>query len=1539
MPQTTRLFPPKYTQKIGLAHSSRGFKSSTKQTANPPDIGTHSQHSPHAQDLQLSHPTHPNVTHNTTHIHQTDKLFSLYQNNTAKKSFISPNYSLYPWSIPFLTSFSITTLSAVIIGLDVAKNSLAEQIATINQQQWDDNPDFLALTVGSETVAPKNEVDIEADGDDSQFDRHFDEKGHELTGVSLMISKLKSILKETSQFFLQKMIYLPQTYIRSLILFSSRLSRTLILFIHFVPPLFLLSAISFIDLMFYFVYTRTQPATNLNNTPHTSPQPPLLTEHDPLVPQIIAGYQSPPFVASLYNTWWGLFKTTLQTSGATVTKLGQYLSCRPDILSPEICAILADLQSNNETHPWESTNEMFTMEFGPRWEEFLYVSPQDVCGSGCIAQVYRGMFNLTRYIEIQIELQDMADAEDCKTKRLLLSSSGKHRHGGNDADADDDDNDDGDPMKLNKTSQKTINTNNIMVNNRLISIPPVVRSWLSDDVIAAIVHSIESKQNNNIDHHDINMHNQLDDNSQFHKNNDLDDNEVEFNSFNPSFDIEKTKEFLQTESHDYLSDSLKLTQSPALENSQTNDKILTKIKKRILKSQKTSEIYHKQLKLHPNDTILTVAIKVLHPDSVYSINRDLNILTTLVRLAESLPYAKLQFASPVQLCAEFSRLMRTQLNMHQEALNLRRFNSTFQNESSLLEHPSVPQISTDQPTNRPSLYKDFNVSPAFPIPLLSSPSVLIETYHSGILMTDFLMMDKIPATTAKVLSQTGYIDTLYQLCTVYHQHQNEIRSGKNKPVDAANFLPNGGKHEEVDSGYVSELKNVQLSSASPIKLNSTAPVFDINSTLPPTLHDLRSLQQRQILSHFSPNQLDWIRKQYAEIGLHTFLTMCFQHGFFHSDLHSGNMIIDLGYDIMDPITLQSLLDLLSAINTPADVGANANKSPTTQTNSTQLPVLPQSINNHNNHNNHTNPSFLPDIPHYQRILKSLAQSVPIQTLTNQIALFSNKIEYASTQCDVLSSIKSYAKDFHQRQQSIERMNAIKLFFENKAWDPGSIFPHGIFTLLHSADISIYPSYDDSTDDLYYKSHFYQKRIPQPAHKPKLVMIDAGMSTALTKRDKTNFNDLFYAIAMGRGYEAAAMMIERAQPIFSQSTTNQQVGKFYGDVAMNQLEFLNRFEKELESSKKLEQLTNERANQIEKIGLYLEKFAKKCKIEMEEVCKDVINEFLHSNSKSGEQENVKNMNIFGTSIIKPYNILSPQYWSTIRPLSSVYKENEQYIDELMSFLDQNVYDSSLPLANNNPSTPQLIPYQLPSGDYVLVHTQGGLSQEPTSQFTPLTDPSRSTLDLNSSSIGTTSTPLSSVSTINEAEITPKPLETLHIKDDVYINLNTIPYNPFQTRENRQAFIKHVGDLILDVRARNFQLDSVGVVSILTSLIGASREFCIKLDTSFISLVIAVIVFEGVGRQLDSKLDIISPSLSIIIKTQLQELSTVANAKIDEANQLLDQTIEKTNQKANKLIDQTNQKATQLIDETNQLLDEAIEFSSVRSNHEVISKDHV
>lgn len=95
-------------------------------------------------------------------------------------------------------------------------------------------------------------------------------------------------------------------------------------------------------------------------------------------------------------------------------------------------------------------------------------------------------------------------------------------------------------------------------------------------------------------------------------------------------------------------------------------------------------------------------------------------------------------------------------------------------------------------------------------------------------------------------------------------------------------------------------------------------------------------------------------------------------------------------------------------------------------------------------------------------------------------------------------------------------------------------------------------------------------------------------------------------------------------------------------------------------------------------------------------------------------------------------------------------------------------------------------------------------------------------------------------------------------------------PVRSEHDRLMFIKEVGSVVDQAAAVGFNLSSMSIVATLTALLSAARNYRVKLDTSFISVVVAVTVIEGVGRSLDPDINVIAPALTILATARLKAL---------------------------------------------------------------------
>jgi aarF domain-containing kinase len=87
------------------------------------------------------------------------------------------------------------------------------------------------------------------------------------------------------------------------------------------------------------------------------------------------------------------------------------------------------------------------------------------------------------------------------------------------------------------------------------------------------------------------------------------------------------------------------------------------------------------------------------------------------------------------------------------------------------------------------------------------------------------------------------------------------------------------------------------------------------------------------------------------------------------------------------------------------------------------------------------------------------------------------------------------------------------------------------------------------------------------------------------------------------------------------------------------------------------------------------------------------------------------------------------------------------------------------------------------------------------------------------------------------------------------------------------------VVASVQLSSFRLDKVQIGSILERVMYLVHRHHILLDPAFTSMLTAIVVLEGVGRQLTPDLDIFKTSLPIIAKADRQYKMAVGQAVME------------------------------------------------------------
>ena len=80
----------------------------------------------------------------------------------------------------------------------------------------------------------------------------------------------------------------------------------------------------------------------------------------------------------------------VEHSGAAVIKLMQWSSSRPDLFGHAFCHVFAKLQDDTTPHHWRHTCRLMEEAYGENWRERIHLDANEILGSGCIGQVYKG---------------------------------------------------------------------------------------------------------------------------------------------------------------------------------------------------------------------------------------------------------------------------------------------------------------------------------------------------------------------------------------------------------------------------------------------------------------------------------------------------------------------------------------------------------------------------------------------------------------------------------------------------------------------------------------------------------------------------------------------------------------------------------------------------------------------------------------------------------------------------------------------------------------------------------------------------------------------------------------------------------------------------------------------------------------------------------------------------------------------------------------------------------------------------------------------
>ena len=85
---------------------------------------------------------------------------------------------------------------------------------------------------------------------------------------------------------------------------------------------------------------------------------------------------------------------------------------------------------------------------------------------------------------------------------------------------------------------------------------------------------------------------------------------------------------------------------------------------------------------------------------------------------------------------------------------------------------------------------------------------------------------------------------------------------------------------------------------------------------------------------------------------------------------------------------------------------------------------------------------------------------------------------------------------------------------------------------------------------------------------------------------------------------------------------------------------------------------------------------------------------------------------------------------------------------------------------------------------------------------------------------------------------------------------------ETAIDKEGFAKKVDALVSEVKRQTFTLGSISIGNLLDQMLSMVRTHHVRMEGDFVSVVVAILLLEGIGRQLDPELDLFDRSVPIL-----------------------------------------------------------------------------
>jgi len=89
------------------------------------------------------------------------------------------------------------------------------------------------------------------------------------------------------------------------------------------------------------------------------------------------------------------------------------------------------------------------------------------------------------------------------------------------------------------------------------------------------------------------------------------------------------------------------------------------------------------------------------------------------------------------------------------------------------------------------------------------------------------------------------------------------------------------------------------------------------------------------------------------------------------------------------------------------------------------------------------------------------------------------------------------------------------------------------------------------------------------------------------------------------------------------------------------------------------------------------------------------------------------------------------------------------------------------------------------------------------------------------------------------------------------------------QNSDSFVNEMASLVHDLRSNKLKLSTVDVGDLLLRVFRTLRDHRVKLDANFASVILAIMILEGLGRSLDPNMDLVWKATPYILQSKLKD----------------------------------------------------------------------